>query len=112
VQGQLTRVFRQYGLPETILCDNGGPWGSVTSGGVTALTVWLLRLGVDVGHGRPYHPQTQGKEERFHLFWAIAFDARSRRTCWWGGSGPTMRHVRWRLMPGDTGTTPNDRMRR
>lgn len=112
VQGQLARVFRQYGLPETILCDNGGPWGSVTSGGVTALTVWLLQLGVDVGHGRPYHPQTQGKEERFHLFWAIAFDARSRRTCWWGGSGPTMRHVRWRLMPGDTCTTPNDPMRR
>ena len=66
VQGQLTRVFRQYGLPETMLCDNGAPWGSVTSGGVTALTVWLLRLGVEVGHGRPYHPQTQGKEERFH----------------------------------------------
>jgi hypothetical protein len=30
------------------------------------LTVWLLRLGVGVSHGRPYHPQTQGKEERFH----------------------------------------------
>jgi hypothetical protein len=28
--------------------------------------VWLLRLGVRVLHGRPYHPQTQGKEERFH----------------------------------------------
>jgi len=32
----------------------------------TRLTVWLLRLGVDVIHGRPRHPQTQGKEERFH----------------------------------------------
>ena len=31
-----------------------------------ALTVWLLRLGVQVIHGRPHHPQTQGKEERFH----------------------------------------------
>jgi transposase InsO family protein len=30
------------------------------------LTLWLLRLGVGVSHGRPYHPQTQGKEERFH----------------------------------------------
>ena len=66
VQGQLTRVFGEYGLPEAILCDNGSPWGSVTSGGVTALTVWLLRAGVRVGHGRAYHPQTQGKEERFH----------------------------------------------
>jgi len=28
--------------------------------------VWLIRLGVRVAHGRPYHPQTQGKDERFH----------------------------------------------
>lgn len=66
VQQQLTRVFQGYGMPDAILCDNGSPWGSVASGGVTALSVWLLRLGVAVGHGRPYHPQTQGKEERFH----------------------------------------------
>ena len=32
----------------------------------TPLTVWLLRLGVGVRHGRPWHPQTQGKQERFH----------------------------------------------
>jgi hypothetical protein len=25
-----------------------------------------LRLGISVTHGRPYHPQTQGKDERFH----------------------------------------------
>lgn len=25
-----------------------------------------MRLGIGVSHGRPYHPQTQGKEERFH----------------------------------------------
>ena len=41
--------------------------GNVSEGaGHTPLTVWLLRLGVRVLHGRPYHPQTQGKEERFH----------------------------------------------
>jgi transposase InsO family protein len=28
--------------------------------------VWLLELGVAVSHGRPYHPHTQGKDERFH----------------------------------------------
>ena len=33
----------------------------------TRLTVWLLRLGVQVSHGRPYHPQTQGKEDPPHL---------------------------------------------
>ncbi len=67
VQTAMTAAFACYGLPEAILCDNGAPWGNVADGtGHTALTVWLLRLGVRVLHGRPYHPQTQGKEERFH----------------------------------------------
>jgi transposase InsO family protein len=67
VQAAMTAAFERYGLPEAILCDNGAPWGNVAEGtGHTALTVWLLRLGVRVLHGRPYHPQTQGKEERFH----------------------------------------------
>ena len=67
VRAALTQAFEHYGLPEAILCDNGAPWGGVTEGsGHTALTVWLLRLGVRVLHGRPYHPQTQGKDERFH----------------------------------------------
>lgn len=67
VQAALTHAFQRYGLPEAILCDNGGVWGRVSSlAGHTPLSVWLLRLGVRVLHGRPYHPQTQGKEERFH----------------------------------------------
>ena len=32
----------------------------------TILTAWLMRLGIAVTHGRPYHPQTQGKDERLH----------------------------------------------
>ena len=46
--------------------DNGSPWGSDAAHPRTPLTVWLLRLGIRVSHGRPYHPQTQGKGERFH----------------------------------------------
>ena len=65
VQNALQVAFERYGLPEAILCDNGGTWGGGAAGH-TPLTVWLLRLGVRVKHGRPYHPQTQGKEERFH----------------------------------------------
>jgi transposase InsO family protein len=67
VRSRLERVFERYGLPWRILADNGSPWG--TSGNPerhTRLTVWLLDLGVEVIHGRPYHPQTQGKDERFH----------------------------------------------
>jgi transposase InsO family protein len=67
VQGRLARVFRRYGLPRRILADNGPPWGN--PGAIerhTQLTVWLMDLGVGVSHGRPFHPQTQGKDERFH----------------------------------------------
>jgi len=66
VKERLTGVFERYGLPWAILCDNGSPWGSESSHGLTPLGVWLMRLGVEVWHGRAYHPQTQGKLERFH----------------------------------------------
>jgi transposase InsO family protein len=66
VQAELTAIFRRYGLPDRMLTDNGAPWGSDAVHRHTWLTVWLLELGVAVSHGRPYHPQTQGKDERFH----------------------------------------------
>ena len=62
----LVAVFRRYGLPDTMLMDNGSPWGDSGGGRFTAFAVWLMRLGVGVTHGRPYHPQTQGKDERLH----------------------------------------------
>jgi len=63
----LVAAFRCYGLPEQLLCDNGPPWGSAGEEDCyTALEVWLLRQGIRVSHGRVRHPQTQGKEERFH----------------------------------------------
>jgi len=67
VRAELTDIFRRYGLPDAILADNGAPWGSTGhKGATTALAVWLMQLGVGMAHGRPYHPQTQGKDERFH----------------------------------------------
>jgi hypothetical protein len=65
VPARLIPLFERYGLPWRILADNGPPWGDL-HGPYTRLTVWLLRLGISVAHGRPYHPQTQGKGERFH----------------------------------------------
>jgi hypothetical protein len=46
--------------------DNGNPWGTPWGDRHTHLTAWLIRLGVQVSHARPLHPQTNGKEERFH----------------------------------------------
>ncbi len=66
VTEQLSAIFRQYGLPERMLMDNGSPWSDGRSHPHTAFGAWLMRLGVEVSHGRPFHPQTQGKDERLH----------------------------------------------
>lgn len=66
VKQHLITAFRHYGLPARMLMDNGPPWGDDREHPYTPLTVWLIRLGIQVTHGRPYHPQTQGKDERFH----------------------------------------------
>jgi len=66
VQRALTDTFRRYGLPERLLMDNGSPWGHSAKQPLTTLTVWLIHLGVGIIHSHPYHPQTQGKDERFH----------------------------------------------
>lgn len=80
VRQRLTAVFRRYGLPERMLADNGPPWGSAGEDAYTALEAWLIQLGVALGHGRPCHPQTQGKEERFHrTLLAEAIGSRSFR---------------------------------
>lgn len=66
VQAALADIFRTYGLPSCFLFDNGGPWGSGGNSRYTALTVWLIRLGIRTSNSRPRHPQTLGKDERFH----------------------------------------------
>lgn len=72
VKDVLTNVFDKYGMPYIILTDNGSPWGSAGSETLeglrafTSLEKWLIQLNIKLIHGRPYHPQTQGKEERFH----------------------------------------------
>jgi hypothetical protein len=66
VQTALERTFRRYGLPRRINTDNGAPWGTMAGEGLTALAVWLIRLGIKLSYNRPRHPQTNGKDERFH----------------------------------------------
>lgn len=66
VQTRLIAAFRRYGLPWRIATDNGPPWGDGGRNNFTMLTVWLIETGIAVSHSRPCHPQTLGKEERFH----------------------------------------------
>ena len=65
VQAELTGAFEEHGMPLRMTMDNGSPWGDA-NGSFTRLMLWLMRLGVRVSYSRPYHPQTQGKDERFH----------------------------------------------
>ena len=66
VKSLLENTFYQYGLPNAFYVDNGSPWGGGVPGQWTPLRVWLLKLGVDLIHARPFHPQGRGKNERFH----------------------------------------------
>ncbi len=58
-------VFREYGLPQAILTDNGAQFSGFR-GGYTVFERWLMELDIRPLHGRIMHPQTQGKIERFH----------------------------------------------
>ena len=81
VQAVLTETFHTYGMPLRILCDNGPPWGNGQPGfRWTGLAVWLLDLGVTVTHSRPAHPQTMGKDERFHR--TLGLEVISSRVEW------------------------------
>lgn len=66
VKHSLTEAFETYGLPAAVLVDNGGPWATTHGRGWTRLLVWLLRMKIDVIRSRVRHPQTLGKDERFH----------------------------------------------
>jgi putative transposase len=66
VKALIENVFQHYGLPDAIYVDNGSPWGDASGQKWTRFGVWLLKLGVEVIHSRPYHPQGRGKNERFH----------------------------------------------
>jgi transposase InsO family protein len=60
------RAFQEYGLPRRIRTDNGIPFAMVTLGGLTPLTVWLIKLGVIPERIEAGCPQQNGRHERMH----------------------------------------------
>jgi transposase InsO family protein len=66
VQPVLERMFRAHGLPRAIRCDNGTPFGSEGAGGLTRLSVWWLKLGIQPHFIPPSSPQDNGRHERLH----------------------------------------------
>jgi hypothetical protein len=61
------QAFSEFGLPEAIRMDNGPPFASPGATGLTALSVWWLKLGIRHERIDPGHPQQNGRHERFHL---------------------------------------------
>jgi transposase InsO family protein len=60
-------VFGQVGLPLQILCDNAfNARSNFRPAGLSWFDSRLVRLGIQPSHGRPYHPETQGKVEAMH----------------------------------------------
>lgn len=59
-------AFREYGLPRVIRTDNGPPFASSGIGGLSALSVWWVRLGIRVERIEPGHPEQNGRHERLH----------------------------------------------
>jgi transposase InsO family protein len=66
VKSAFERVFECYGLPDAIRSDNGSPFGSTGAGGLSRLSVWFLKLGIEPCHIRPGSPQENGRHERMH----------------------------------------------
>src|ERR1700682_6153942 len=62
------RAFKDFGLPRAIRSDNGIPFASNSAFfGLSKLSVWWLRLGIDIERIKPGHPQQNGRHERMHL---------------------------------------------
>ena len=66
VRRALERVFAEFGLPAAMRSDNGAPFGSTGAGGLSALSVWWLKLGVEPRYIRPASPQDNPRHERMH----------------------------------------------
>ena len=62
------RTFKEFGLPHAIRTDNGVPFASAHAlYGLSKLSVWWLRLGIQLERIQPGHPQQNGRHERMHL---------------------------------------------
>ncbi|MAX53581.1 MAG: IS481 family transposase [Methylophaga sp.] len=60
------QVFREFGLPLRIRSDNGVPFASKAAGGLSALSIWWIKLGIHPERIQPGRPQQNGQHERMH----------------------------------------------
>jgi transposase InsO family protein len=63
----LEAAFREFGLPRRLRSDNGSPFASRGPGGLSKLSVKLIKAGVTPERIAPGKPQQNGRHERMHL---------------------------------------------
>jgi putative transposase len=63
----LDAAFREFGLPLRLRSDNGSPFASTGAGGLSQLSVKVIKAGVLPERIKPGKPQQNGRLERFHL---------------------------------------------
>ena len=98
----LVHAFESYGVPQAMLMDRGSVWWATSNGyGLTWLSVRMIEQGIRLLYGRAYHPQTQGKVERFHrtLDEALRHRGKPREMREWPGALEEFRRVYNELRP-------------
>jgi putative transposase len=63
----LKNLFLEFGLPFAIRSDNGVPFAGTGLGGLSRLSIWLIKLGITPERIRKGHPQENGRHERMHF---------------------------------------------
>lgn len=65
-RAEFERLFQEYGLPNRLRTDNGVPFASTATGGLSHLSIWWIRLGIMPERIEPGQPQQNGRHERMH----------------------------------------------
>ena len=77
---QFARIFKKHGLPQRIRCDNGTPFGGGGSTGLTRLSAWWVKLGIQVEFITPGRPCENGSHEQFHRVYKAEVAAEPEQT--------------------------------
>src|SRR5579871_1282500 len=90
-QRAMRRLFLRHGVPKRIRCDNGTPFGAIGTTGLTRLSAWWVKLGIEVEFITPGRPSENGAHEQFHRVYKAEVAERPARTV----RGQQRRSDRW-----------------
>lgn len=75
-------AFREYGMPDAMRTDNGPPFATVGLAGLSALSVWWIKLGIRPERIRPGKPTENGRHERIHRTMVDELELKVATTLW------------------------------